>query len=435
MSSNLTKATVGAFFGSSVEWFDFFIYGTASALFFGTLFFPDSDPAVATVLSLLTFAVGFLARPIGGILFGHMGDRIGRKNTFVVTLILMGASTFLIGVLPTYDSIGIWAPIMLVCLRICQGLGVGGEWGGAVLMTLENAPSKWRAFFGVLPQMGSPVGTILANGSFAALALMDRDALYSWGWRIPFLASAVLIIIGLVIRIGVEETEAFTADVKQTGKSESPVKEVFTKAWGRVLLVAGSRLYEATFFTVATVFVVGYATNNLDVGKPTILNSILYGGVAELFFLPLFGLLMFRMKPSTLLQVGTLAGAAFAVPFFMLISTGSTFAIAVAMVVGFIIVTATWASYPTLFSDVFPSKIRYTGISVGFQTATIFSGFAPSMVAFLSISAGGSWWPVAVFVMATALVSSLCGFILGRLKPAAEESISGGSAAEKAVIA
>ncbi|KAA9159066.1 MHS family MFS transporter [Amycolatopsis acidicola] len=435
MSSNLAKATVGAFFGSCVEWFDFFIYGTASALFFGTLFFPETDPAVGTVLSLLTFAVGFLARPLGGILFGHMGDRIGRKNTFVVTLALMGTSTFLIGVLPTYGSIGIWAPIILVCLRILQGLGVGGEWGGSILMTVENAPSKWRAFFGILPQLGSPVGTIMANGSFSALALMDKDALQSWGWRIPFLASAVLIIIGFVIRLGVGETEEFKAETEETGKSKSPVKEVFTQAWGRVLLVAGSRLYEATFFTVATVFVVGYATGKLGVEKPVVLNSILYGGIAEVIALPIFGLLLFKAKPRTLLQFGALTGALAIFPFFLLIEGGNPVLIALAMIVTFFLGTASWAAYPTLFADVFPSRIRYTGISVGFQAATIFSGFAPSVVSYLSIAAGNTWWPVAIFVMITALVSSGCAFVLGRIKPAGKDANAGAGKTTKAVRA
>lgn len=415
MATQLTKSTWGAFLGSAVEWYDFFLYGTASALIFNKIFFSSNlDPTAASILSLLTFAAGFLARPLGAVIFGHLGDTIGRKNTFVITLLIMGVSTVLIGFLPTYSQVGLAAPLMLLTLRIIQGIGVGGEWGGAVLVTIENAPPKWRAFFGVAPQLGSPAGTIMANGAFFLVALLPEEDLLSWGWRIPFWASSILILIGLVVRFTVGETEEYSSNISKEGKSSNPVGEVLTQAWGRILLVAGSRLFELTGFTVATVFIATYVVNDLHGNRSDALQGVFWGGVAELITLPLFAVAMLKFKAEHVIYTGALLGIIMSFPFFILINQNTSFYIWLAMVMWFPIVSLPFAAYPTVFARLFPSSIRYSGISIGYQTVALFSGFVPAFLTWL-YATSGSWISIAVFVSLTAVVSLCCTLAMTKI--------------------
>ncbi|MEB4615488.1 MFS transporter [Leucobacter sp. M11] len=407
MKSTLTKASVGAFLGSTIEWYDFFIYGTASALIFNRVFFEQVDPALGTLLSMLTFAVGFLARPLGAVIFGHIGDRYGRKRAFTSSLLVMGIATVAIGLLPSSHQIGGFAAVLLVTVRIVQGIGVGGEWGGAVLVMTENAPPKWRAFFGVVPQLGSPMGTILSNGAFILVALLPEDDMYAWGWRVPFLVSAVLIVLGYVIRRTMDETEGYKEAVAEHGIAKHPVKEAVASAWGRILLVAGSRVFELTGFTVATVFVVSYVSGTLQGDKGQVMTAVIWGGVAELITLPVFAVLMLKIRPKSLIYWAVALGIAYVIPFFLLININEAWSIILAMLLWFPIISMPFAAYPTLFGDLFDSRIRYSGISLGFNLVGIFSGFAPAMVTGLFL-ATGSWLSVAIFLGGTAVVTLVC---------------------------
>nr|WP_244954202.1 MFS transporter [Spelaeicoccus albus] len=403
----MTKASIGAFLGSTIEWYDFFIYGTASALIFNRVFFDELDSAIGTLLSMLTFAVGFLSRPVGALIFGHIGDRYGRKRAFSLSLLVMGSATVAIGLLPTSHQIGGFAAIVLVSVRVIQGIGVGGEWGGAALVMTETAPPKWRAFFGVVPQMGSPMGTILSNVAFVLVAMLPESEMYSWGWRVPFLASAVLIVIGFVIRRSLDETEAYKEQVKEFGVAKNPIKEAVIAAWGRILLVAGSRIFELSGFTVATVFVVRYVVGELDGSEGNVLTGVIWGGVAELVTLPVFALVMLKFRPKSLIYWSVVLGLIYAIPFFLLININQAWSLILAMVIWFPIISMPFAAYPTLFADLFDSRIRYTGVSLGFQLVGIFSGFAPAMVTGLFI-ATGNWLSVAFFIVGTALTTLVC---------------------------
>lgn len=422
MATKLTKATWGAFIGSSIEWYDFFIYGTASALIFNQLFFPEGNPVLNTVLSLLTFAAGFLARPIGAMIFGYYGDRLGRKNTFIVTLLVMGVATVAIGLLPTYETIGMAAPILLVLLRVIQGIGVGGEWGGSILVTIENAPPKKRAFFGVAPQLGSPMGTIMANGAFFLVATLPEEQLLSWGWRVPFLASSVLIIVALILRMSLGETDDFAKQAAAHGVSKNPVKEVLTQAWGRVLLVAGARLFELSGFTIATVFVATYVVNSLGGERADVLAGVFWGGVAELVALPVFALLMLRVRAKSMIYAGAILGILISFPFFMLLNLNTSTAIIAAMVMWFPVISIPFAAYPTVFAELFPSSIRYTGISLGYQAVSLFSGFVPVLLVSL-YAFTGSWISIPIFTALTAVVSIGCVIAMRRVKVETRSSL------------
>ena len=411
MNRNLTRATLGAFLGSSIEWYDFFIYGTASALIFNRVFFNDLDPGLGTLFSLLTFAVGFLARPLGAVIFGHIGDRHGRRVAFTWSLLVMGAATVAVGLLPDATQIGSIAAVLLVCLRIIQGIGVGGEWGGSVLVVTENAPLRWRAFFGVAPQMGSPVGTIMANGAFILVAMLPEEDMLSWGWRIPFLVSALLIVVGYVIRRTVEETDDFTSATADGGTTEFPIKEAIVSAWGRILLVAGSRILELTGFTVATVFLVGYVTTTLGGEARNVTSAVLWGGVAELIVLPIYAGIMLKYRPKSLIYWAVGLGVLYVTPFFMLVNINEAWSITLAMIIWFPIISLPFAAYPTLFAELFDERIRYSGMSLGFNLVGIFSGFAPAIVTGLYL-ATGSWWSIAGFLAAGMAVTLLCVLLM-----------------------
>lgn len=399
----ITKSSVGTLLGSTIEWYDFFIYGTASALVFNKIFFAQLSPALGTVLSLLTFAVGFLSRPIGAIVFGHVGDRYGRKTAFTWSLLIMGLASVAIGVLPTSGAVGGWIAVVLVCLRIVQGVGVGGEWGGATLYMTENASPRWRAFFGVVPQLGSPLGTILSNGIFLMVASLPEEQLYSWGWRIPFLLSLVLVIVGFVIRLTLDETEDFKSIDNKT-EAAFPLKEIVVHAWGRILLVSGSRLLELTGFTIATVFVLSYVSGTLGGSKSEVTSSVVWGGVAELVTLPIFAIIMLRVKPKHLIYWAGGLIIVYSIPFFLLININTGASFIIAMIIWFPIISLPFAAYPTLFSDLFDTRIRYSGMSIGYNLVGIVSGFAPAIASAL-YAATQSWWGVACMMMFAGAVS------------------------------
>ncbi|GJD80807.1 MFS transporter [Methylobacterium gregans] len=395
--------------GTTVEWYDFLIYGTASALVFSKLFFPSFDPLVGTIAAFGSYAVGFLARPLGGVIFGHFGDRVGRKAMLSLTIIIMGLGTFLIGCLPTYAQIGIWAPILLVALRLVQGIGIGGEWGGAVLMVVESVPPGRRGFFGSLVQLGYPLGVVTSIGAFALAGLLPEAEFLAWGWRLPFLASALLVAVGLFIRLRLHETPSFRRVKQRAATAKLPVMEILTEHPRTFLKAVGLKVSEIAYVSIVTVFSIAYVTGPLGLPRSVILNGILIAAVIELFTLPLFGWLSDRYGRRPLFVAACLFSIAFAFPLFTLLDTRDptiiTLTVAVALSFGQGIMFGTGAAW---MSELFEARLRYSGASLGFQVgAALSGGFTPLIAAALLTWSAGATWPISVYLIALACVTLL----------------------------
>jgi len=404
--TNVVRVVVASFIGTTIEWYDFFLYGTAAALVFPKLFFPTYDPLTGTMAAFGTYAVGFFARPVGGVVFGHYGDRLGRKSMLVVTLMLMGSATFLIGLLPTYDQIGIWAPVLLVVLRFVQGFGVGGEWGAAVLMAVEHGHKGRRGLYGSWVQAGVPAGLLLATAVFRGFSLLSEDAFLAWGWRVPFLLGIVLLGIGLFIRLNVLESPLFAQRRESAQAVKVPILEAVRRYPRNVLLAAGARFAENGCFYIFTVFVLSYAKDQLAVPQDVLLNSVLLGAGVQLFVIPLFGLLSDRIGRRPVYLGGTLALGPFAFAFFALVGTGQAVFIAAAIVIGLIIHASMYAPQAAFFAELFGTDVRYTGASFGYQLAAPFAGgLAPLIATALLEASGGTPWTVAGYIVALALVT------------------------------
>src|SRR5215207_6680037 len=330
---SIRQVIAASFIGTAIEWYDFFLYGTAAALVFGQLFFPVSSPLINTLSAMGTFAVGFFARPVGGLIFGHYGDRIGRKTMLVISLLMMGTATFLIGLLPTYESIGIWAPILLVVFRIFQGLGVGGEWGGAVLLAVEHSPEGRRGFYGSWPQMGVPAGLLLGNTVLLPFATLPEEQFLSWGWRVPFLASIILIGVGLFVRLRITESRAFRLVQESHTESEMPLVEVVRSYPRNILLAMGMRVAENGTFYIITVFVLDYVTKNLGLSRGIALWGIVIAAAISLLTTPAFGALSDRFGRRPVYLFGAVFSLLFSFPFFLLLDTKATVLIWLAIVV------------------------------------------------------------------------------------------------------
>jgi MHS family shikimate/dehydroshikimate transporter-like MFS transporter len=411
--SKLNAIVFASCVGTIVEWYDFLIYATAAALVFNKAFFPTFDPLAGTLAALGSYAVGFLARPLGGALFGHFGDRLGRKSMLVLTLFIMGVSTFLIGLLPTYASIGVLAPILLILLRVVQGIGLGGEWGGASLMVLEHAPADKRGFYASFVQIGFPIGLVLATLVFALVSKLPDADFALWGWRIPFLISIVLLAIGTFVRSRVPETPVFEALKARGGLSKNPVGEAVSKNARMFLIAVGLKLSEVSWVYMLTVFVVGYATTKLALPKQQMLDSVLYAALFELISLPLFGWLCDRIGRRPLYILGALFTILFAFPLFWMLESKNaaliTTAIIIAMNFGHGMMFGPESAY---FPELFGPAVRYSGASFGFQvSAAIGGGFAPiiatAMVGYLGGTTGVSLMMIvlALFTLAAALAA------------------------------
>jgi MFS transporter, MHS family, shikimate and dehydroshikimate transport protein len=411
--SKLNSIVFASCVGTIIEWYDFLIYATAAALVFNKAFFPTFDPLAGTLAALGSYAVGFLARPLGGALFGHFGDRLGRKSMLVLTLFIMGVSTFLIGLLPTYASIGVLAPILLILLRVVQGIGLGGEWGGASLMVLEHAPVDKRGFYASFVQIGFPIGLVLATLVFALVSKLPDADFALWGWRIPFLISIVLLAIGTFVRSRVPETPVFEQLKARGGLSKNPVGEAVSKNARMFLIAVGLKLSEVSWVYMLTVFVVGYATTKLALPKQQMLDSVLYAALFELISLPLFGLLCDRIGRRPLYILGALFTILFAFPLFWMLESKSaaliTTAIIIAMNFGHGMMFGPESAY---FPELFGPGVRYSGASFGFQvSAAIGGGFAPiiatAMVGYLGGTTGVSLMMIvlALFTLAAALAA------------------------------
>ncbi|BBZ32165.1 MFS transporter [Mycolicibacterium confluentis] len=402
------RAAVASFVGTTVEFYDFLIYGTAAALVFPKLFFPGTSPTTGMLLSFATFGVGFVARPLGGIVFGHFGDRVGRKRMLVYSLLLMGGSTVAMGLLPTYAQIGLAAPLLLTGLRLIQGFAVGGEWGGATLMAVEHAPSDRKGFYGAFPQMGAPAGTALATLAFYAVSLLDDAAFLSWGWRIPFLASAVLIAIGLVIRLSLTESPEFAAVQQHSTVVRVPLTEAFRRHWRQILLVAGAYLSQGVFAYICVAYLVSYATSVAGIDRTDALFGVFVAAVVAVLTYPLFGSLADRVGRKPVFLMGVLAMGATALPTFALINTGDAVWFLVALVLVFGLAMAPAAGVTgSLFALVFDTDVRYTAVSVGYTLSQVLgSAFAPTIAVALYNSTKTSD-SIAAYLIVVSIISAL----------------------------
>jgi metabolite-proton symporter len=383
-------AGLASMMGTTIEWYDFFLYGTAAALIFNKIFFPSFDPLTGTLAAFATYSVGFLARPLGGIVFGHFGDRVGRKSMLLITLLLMGVPTILIGLIPSYDSIGYWAAVLLVLMRLLQGIAVGGEWGGAILMAVEHAPEGKKGFFGSLPQAGVAPGLILSSLAMSAVASLPDDQMYSWGWRIPFLASVVLLLVGWMIRLKVAESPDFEAMQTKGEKVEMPALIVLRRYPKEVLVVIGGRLAEVTWFYTVVTFALAYATGTLGVARTVMLDATIWGAVVALFTIPLVGLLADHIGFKWIFAAGAIGIVAFAPFFFSMLQTGAagTITLAVAIAIG-VVYALLYGPEGSLFSAQFPPEVRYSGISIAVQLSGAIGGGLAPLIATSLLSRGG----------------------------------------------
>lgn len=396
----ISRIVVASFIGTTIEWYDFFLYGTAAALVFNQLFFPTLDPFLGTMASFGTYAVGFFARPVGGIVFGHFGDRMGRKSMLVTTLMLMGLATFLIGVLPTYEQIGVAAPVLLIVLRFIQGFGVGGEWGGAVLMVTEHGHPSRRGLHASWVQAGVPAGSLLANAVFNLFSLLPNEAFLMWGWRVPFLLGIGLLGIGLFIRLQIYESPLFAKIRDRKQQAAVPLFEVLRRYPRNVLLAIGARMAENGGFYVFSVFVLTYATSNLDLPRTVVLNCLLIATVLQFLAIPVFGLLSDVVGRRPVYLGGATALALFAFPFFWMVESRSPVWIGVAISIALVSQSAMYAPQAAFFSELFGTDVRYTGASIGYQLSSPLSGgLAPLICVWLLQSADGRTSGVAVYLI------------------------------------
>ncbi|KAA1287304.1 MFS transporter [Alcaligenes faecalis] len=378
-SRQYVTAGLASMMGTTIEWYDFFLYGTAAALIFNKIFFPAFDPITGTLAAFATYSVGFFARPLGGFVFGHFGDKLGRKSMLLITLFLMGIPTILIGLIPSYESIGYWAAVLLVLMRFLQGIAVGGEWGGAVLMAVEHAPEGKKGFFGSLPQTGVAPGLILSSLAMGAVASLPEEDMLSWGWRLPFLASVALLLVGWWIRAKVAESPDFEQMSKKGKQVPIPALEVLRHYPREVLLVVGGRLAEVTWFYTVVTFALAYATTTLGVERSVMLDATVWGAFAALFTMPLFGVLGDRIGFKWVFMAGTICMLAFSSTFFSMLGSLDSRTITLALVIAIgLVYAALYGPQGGLFSTQFPPEVRYSGISIAVQVSgAIGGGLAP----------------------------------------------------------
>jgi len=399
--------------GTTIEFFDFYIYATAAVIVFPHLFFPAGIGSAAVLQSLATFAIAFIARPIGAALFGHLGDRIGRKATLIAALLTMGISTVCIGLLPTYAQIGIIAPLLLALCRLGQGLGLGGEWSGAVLLATENAPEGKRAWYGMFPQLGAPIGFILATGSFLLLgALMSEEAFLQWGWRIPFIASAALVIVGLYIRLKLHETPAFQKVLDKQKEVNIPFKEVFTKHFSMLVLGTVAAICTFVVFYLTTVFALNWATTQLGYSRGEFLELQLIATLCFAAFIPLSAVFAEKFgRKATSIGV-CIAAALFGLVFSSMLESGSTLVVFLFLCTGLAIMGMTYGPIGTVLSELFPTSVRYTGSALTFNLAGIFgASFAPLIATKLAENYGLA---AVGYYLSAASILSLIAFMLIR---------------------
>lgn len=413
------KVLSASLIGSSIEWFDFFLYAAVASIIFNTQFFVTDDAFLSTILAYFGLALSFFIRPLGGVIFAHIGDRVGRKKTLIITLSLMGLATAGIGLLPTYAQIGVAAPLLLLLFRLIQGLGIGGEWGGALLLATEYAPKHQRGLFGSFPQMGIPIGLVLAYGFFFLLTwIMPEEMFLAWGWRIPFIFSLLLVIVGLLIRKGLDETPAFVAMQKEAAEKNEvrrlPIIEIFKKHPKEVLITTGAKFVETGPFYIFTTFIVGYGVASLDVSFEFMMLSIMAVSVLTTIMIPVMGSLSDRVGRRKMFLIGAAAMLLYAFPYFFIVNTHEPILVILATFIGLVVI---WppitAILGTMFSESFSKEVRYTGVTLGYQIgAAVAGGSAPLIAEFLMNQFDGSSIPVSLYIIMTAVVSLIAVFAL-----------------------
>jgi metabolite-proton symporter len=400
------RVIIASLVGTSLEWYDFFLYASAAALVFGKLFFPTFEPLTATLLAFATYAVGFVARPLGGIVFGHFGDRVGRKGVLVVTLILMGGATFLIGLLPTHATIGVAAPVLLVSLRFLQGLGLGGEWGGAVVMSLEHGDPQRRGLSASWPQVGVPAGNLLASGVLWILSTtLSEEAFLGWGWRIPFLLSGLLVLVGLWIRVSVTESPAFAAVEAHGVKAKLPLVEVLRRHPRGLLVAMAARIGTDVAFYTFSLYVLTYVTGTVGLPRTVALTGVLVASGLQLLLIPYFGGLSDRVGRRPVYAAGAVAAAIWAFAFFPLLDTGNTLIIVLTVVVALATHAAMYGPQAAFVAELFSTRLRYSGASMGYQIAGIFGGALAPIIAIKLVATTGGAFAVSVYVAAALLLT------------------------------
>ena len=419
-AASMRMVVAASAIGTTIEWYDFLIYATAASLVLNKLFFPTDDPLVGTLISISTIGVGFFARPIGAIILSHFGDRLGRKSMLILTLVSMGAATTLIGLLPTYGSIGVAAPILLVACRLVQAISVGGEWGGAVLMTTEHSPSQKRGFYGSMVQIGFPLGMALGTASFFALAYLDDQQFTSWGWRIPFVASAALVVIGIFIRLQIDETPDFKRVLREGDVARLPVLETIRRHPKDLLIGLGARITEISWIYVLTIFGLNYAVTSLGLPRSLVLGAIALGATVELITIPLFGYLSDRIGRRIIYLLGCVAAICLSFPIFWAIQTREPVIVVLAFVIGMSVGHGIMYGVQASFlSEMFPSNLRYSGASLGYQIAApIGGGLVPLAAAAIVGLAGGATWPVSLLMIAIASITILAVLAARETAPA-----------------
>ncbi|MGK4218662.1 MFS transporter [Kocuria marina] len=414
------KALIGAYVGTSLEWYDFFLFGTTASIVFAPLFFGGEDPALAVIQSFLLFGVGFIARPIGALIAGHYGDRIGRRTILMITIVAMGVASTLIGVLPTFETAGIVAPILLAVLRFVQGMAAGGEWGGATLLAVENAPEHKRGFYGAAVQLGSPTGTILSSMIVAAVVALSGERFLEGAWRIPYLISIVLVAVGVWIRLKIDETDDYKqAQAARSAtpheKQSAPVADILRAAPGRLIVGIGTYLFGNAGFFVLTTFMISYVTKQLGLPSTVILTAITWGAVAQIVVMFIAGKVADKTSPSIVVAVGYAIAAFVAFPIFWLVDTRDTALITVAMILGLGFASIPYAPVGTVLTQLFPVKVRYSAIALSANIAGIVAGFMPALAAWiLGFTNGASTGP-AILLLILAVISLISAIIARRL--------------------
>ena len=414
MDRSLRRVMIASAVGSALEWYDFFLYGTASALVFSELFFPKLDPNMGVLASFATFGVGFFARPFGGLVFGHLGDKIGRKPVLVYTLLLVGGGTFLIGLLPTYESVGIWAPIMLVVLRLVQGFGAGAEYGGAVILAVEYAPPGKRGLYGSFAPIGVTIGILLAQGVFAIFSSMPKEDFLSWGWRVPFLLSIVVIALGIFIRAKVMETPVFQQAVEKRKVLRAPVLEAIKRHPREFFVVVGARLAENGLGYLFPVFTLSYMTKQLGLPKSMVLTGLVIASFVQIFTVLGFSALSDKIGRRPVYMGAAIFCALFAFPFFLLVNTQSTPLIWLALILASAVgVGGMFGPQAAYFAELFGPRIRYSGFAFARELGSILAGGpAPFIATWLLMQGGGAPWLVAIYIIVLSLITAIavyCG--------------------------
>jgi metabolite-proton symporter len=423
--SPLRRVIAASLIGTTIEWYDFFLYGSAAALVFNKLFFPSFDPLVGTLLAFATYAVGFVARPLGGIVFGHFGDRIGRKKLLMWSLVMMGLATLLIGLLPGYDSIGVWAPVGLIVLRVVQGFAVGGEWGGAVLMAAEHGDAKRRGYWASWPQAGVPLGSLLSAGILALMAGVQSEANFiAWGWRVPFLLSAVLVVVGWYIRNRVAESPMFEAEIEAAEAPPSvPALDVFRERPRAVLLGAGLRVGENIGYYILTVFSLTFLVDVAAETRSLALDALLIGAAVQFIAIPLLATLSDRIGRRPVYAFGAFGLGIFSFLFFPMLASGNDALIILAIVVGLVLHASMYAPQAAFITELFPTRIRYSGVSIAYQLTAIFAGSLAPIIALWLYKDWHSSVPVSVYVAIACAISGVSALLARETKGVELEEI------------